>query len=226
MQTRANTQENLPYYPIFLNVRDRSCLVVGGGRVGARKAGTLVSAGAKVTVVSPCFCGRLADMQGIFKEKRVFHPRDLAGMFLVFAATSDARVNRQVLKHARAARVWCNSADEPDQGDFILPAVMNQGDLICAVSTCGASPALARKIRNELSCAYGPEYAQFLVLMRAIRRKLLASGHDPDGHKQVFRAMMETNLPALVAVGDIAAIDAVLYQLLGSGFTFNDLIPQ
>lgn len=226
MQTRANTQENLPYYPIFLNVKDRSCLVVGGGRVGARKAGTLVSAGAQVTVVSPCFCGRLVDMPGIFKEKRVFHPRDLAGMFLVFAATSDARVNRQVLKHARAARVFCNCANEPDQGDFILPAVMNQGDLICAVSTCGASPALARKIRNDLSCAYGPEYAQFLVLMRAIRRKLLVSGHDPDGHKQVFRTIMETNLPALVADGNIAAIDTVLYQLLGSGFKVNDLIPQ
>jgi precorrin-2 dehydrogenase/sirohydrochlorin ferrochelatase len=165
-------------------------------------------------------------MQGIRREKRTFHSRDLAGMFLVFAATSDAQVNRQVLNQARAARVWCNSADDPDQGDFILPAVMNQGDLVCAVSTCGASPALARKIRDELSCAYGPEYGQFLVLMRAVREKLLASGHDPDGHKQVFRAMMETSLPALVAAGDTAAIDAVLYQLLGSGFKLNDLIPQ
>ena len=226
MQTRENTKQNLPYYPIFLNVRDRSCLVVGGGRVGARKTATLVSAGARVTVVSENFCDQLAAMPGIRKKRQGFHPRDLAGMFLVFAATSDAGVNRRILAHARAARVLCNSADEPDQADFILPAVMSQGDLICAVSTCGASPALAKKIRNDLSGAYGPEYATFLVLMKAIREKLLASGHDPDGHKQIFRAMMEKNLPALVAAENLTAIDAVLFELLGSGFKVNDLISK
>jgi precorrin-2 dehydrogenase / sirohydrochlorin ferrochelatase len=226
MQTRVNTRATLKYYPVFLCVKDRQCLVVGGGRVGARKAATLVSAGARVTVVSTEFCDRLAAMPDIRQKKKAFHPRDLEGMFLVFAATNDAGLNQQILARARATRVLCNGPDSPDDGDFILPAVMNQGDLICAVSTCGASPALAKKIREDLAQAYGPEYATFLVLMKAIREKLLASGYDPEGHKQIFTAVMEKNLPALVAVGDIPAIDTILSELLGRGFLFNDLISQ
>jgi precorrin-2 dehydrogenase/sirohydrochlorin ferrochelatase len=216
----------MKYYPIFLNVKDRPCLVAGGGQVGARKAKTLVSAGAWVTVVSPEFCDHLTEMPGIRKIKRCFDPKDLDQIFLVFAATGEMRVNRQIQNLARKARVLCNSADAPDQGDFILPAVMNRGDLICAVSTCGASPALARKIRMDLDQAYGPEYATFLVLMKAVREKLLASGHDPDGHKHIFRTMMERNLPGLVAANDMAAIDAVLHELLGSQFNVKELIPQ
>lgn len=216
----------MKYYPIFLNVKDRPCLVVGGGRVGARKTATLVSAGAWVTVVSPEFGDQLAAMPGIQREHRFFHPKDLDGVFLVFAATSDTAVNQWILTEAQKARILCNSADAPDQGDFILPAVMNRGDLICAVSTSGASPALARKIRMDLDQAYGPEYAAFLELMGAVREKLLASGHDPDDHQQIFRAMMKKNLPGLLAANDIHAVDAILHELLGSGFEVKDLIPQ
>ena len=216
----------MKYYPIFLNVKDRACLVAGGGRVGARKAETLLSAGAAVTVVSPEICEQLAVLPGVQKKERFFEPGDLDGVFLVFAATSDAAVNRWILAEAGKAGVLCNSADAPDQGDFILPAVMNRGDLICAVSTSGASPALARKIRMELDQAYGPEYAAFLVLMRAVREKMLASGHDPDGHRQIFKEMLEKNLPGLLAANDISAVDAILYGLLGSGFKTKDLIAQ
>ena len=216
----------MKYYPIFLNVKDRPCLVVGGGRVGARKTSTLVSAGASVTVVSPEFGDQLAAMPGIQREHRFFDPEDLDGVFLVFAATSDTAVNQWILAEAQKARILCNSADAPDQGDFILPAVMNRGDLICAVSTSGASPALARKIRMDLDQAYGPEYAAFLELMGAVREKLLASGHDPDDHQQIFRAMMKKNLPGLLAANDIHAVDAILHELLGSGFEVKDLIPQ
>jgi precorrin-2 dehydrogenase/sirohydrochlorin ferrochelatase len=216
----------MKYYPIFLNVKDRRCLVAGGGRVGARKAETLLSAGALVTVVSPEFCDQLAAMTGVQKERRFFDPGDLEGVFLVFAATSDPAVNQRIQAEARKAGVLCNSADEPDQGDFILPAVMNRGDLICAVSTCGASPALARKIRMDLDQAYGPEYATFLMLMKRVREKLLAAGHDPDGHRRVFRALMEKDLPGLLAANDIPAVDAVLRDVLGSGFEVTVLIPQ
>jgi precorrin-2 dehydrogenase / sirohydrochlorin ferrochelatase len=216
----------MKYFPVFLNVRDRNCLVVGGGRVGTRKAKTLVRAGALVTVVSKNMCEALEKMPGIVLKRRAFHPGDLEGMFLVFAATDDAPQNQQVLTGARAARVPCNSADAPERGDFILPAVMDQGDLICAVSTCGASPVLAKKIRDDLAQAYGPEYAMFLLLMKGIRQKLLAAGHDPEGHKLIFRALMEKNLPTLIAAKEIAAIDTVLYELLGNGFVFTDLTSQ
>lgn len=216
----------MKYYPVFLHVKDRNCLVAGGGRVGTRKAATLVRSGAQVTVVSKKMCEKLEKLPGIVLKKRAFHPRDLDDMLLVFAATNDAEQNRQILEQAKAAGVLCNSADAPEEGDFILPGVTNRGDLICAVSTCGASPALARKIRQDLDRTYGPEYATFLVLMKAIRKKLLASGHDPDGHKLVFRQVMEKNVPALIADQDITAIDTILFDLLGSGFSFQDLTSQ
>ncbi|MCA1794556.1 MAG: bifunctional precorrin-2 dehydrogenase/sirohydrochlorin ferrochelatase [Desulfotignum sp.] len=216
----------MKYYPVFLDTRGRNCLVVGGGRVGTRKAKTLVRSGAYVTVVSKKMCEALEKLPGIVVKRRAFHPGDLEGMFLVFAATNDAGLNQQVLTDARAVRVLCNSADAPGQGDFILPAVMEQGDLICAVSTCGASPVLAKKIRDDLAQAYGPEYAMFLLLMKAIRKKLLAAGHDPQGHKMIFRALMEKNLPALIAAKDFAAIDTALFELLGNGFDSTDLISQ
>ncbi|HKJ99937.1 MAG TPA: bifunctional precorrin-2 dehydrogenase/sirohydrochlorin ferrochelatase [Desulfotignum sp.] len=216
----------MKYYPVFLKIKAKKCLVAGGGRVGTRKATTLVRSGARVTVVAKKMCEELEKLPGIALEKRAFQPRDLAGIFLVFAATNDAQQNRQILAYARAAGVWCNSVDAPEQGDFILPAVTSRGDLICAVSTCGASPALARKIRQDLDRTYGPEYATFLMLMRAIRTKLLAFGHDPEGHKMVFRQVMEKNIPALIADQDIPAIDTILAELLGSGFCFQDLISQ
>lgn len=216
----------MKYYPVFLNVKEKNCLVAGGGRVGTRKAATLVRSGARVTVVAKKMCQELEKLPEIALEKRAFQPRDLDGMFLVFAATNDAQQNRQILAHARAAGVWCNSADAPEKGDFILPAVTSRGDLLCAVSTCGASPALARKIRQDLDRAYGPEYATFLVLMKAIRKRLLATGHDPEGHKTVFRQVMEKNVPALIAEQDITAIDTILAELLGSGFSFQDLTSQ
>jgi len=216
----------MKYYPVFLNVKEKNCLVVGGGRVGTRKAATLVRSGARVTVVAKKMGEALGKLPGIALEKRTFQPRDLAGMFLVFAATNDAQQNRQILEHAKSAGVLCNSADAPEEGDFILPAVSNRGDLICAVSTCGASPAVARKIRQDLDRTYGPEYATFLVLMKAIRKRLLASGHDPEGHKMVFRQVMEKNVPALIAAKDIPAIDIILSELLGTGFSFQDLTSQ
>ncbi len=188
----------MKYYPIFLTVKDRRCLVAGGGRIGARKAKTLVSAGASVTVVSPEFCEALTAVPGIQKKKRSFEPADLDGIFLVYAATADPAVNQRILAEARKAGVLCNSADAPDEGDFILPAVMTRGDLVFAVSTSGASPALARKIRMDLMQRYGPEYDEFLGLMRAVRKKLLASGHDPEGHRQIFRTLLDKNLPGFL----------------------------
>ncbi len=107
-------------------------------------------------------------------------------MFLVFAATNDARLNRQIMEDAKKAGILCNLADAPDDGNFILPSILEQGDLVCAVSTSGASPALARKIRKDLDHYFGPEYGLFLILLGNIREKLLADGHDPKRHKQIF----------------------------------------
>ena len=225
MQTRDKTQESMGYYPIFLNLADRFCLVVGGGGVGTRKALMLKRCGARVQVVTPQASPELSQA-GIEIIQRGYEPGDLEDVFLVFAATGDNELNRRVTEDAAARNILCNSADDPKGGDFILPAVVQRGDLLCAVSTSGASPALARKIRQDLEGFFGPEYAPFLTLMKAIRNRLLARGHDPEGHKQIFRRLVALDIPGLIAGNDIAAVDAALAEIIGPEFTYRNLMPQ
>ncbi len=225
MQTSGKTQETTGYYPIFLNLEGRKCLVVGGGGVGTRKALMLNRCGADVQVVAPRISEALKATD-IPVHERPYDPRDLEGIFLVFAATGDAGINRAVTADAAQRQILCNSADDPGAGDFILPAVVRRGDLICAVSTSGASPALAKKVRRDLESLFGPEYEPFLILMAQIRTRLLAQGHDPDGHREIFRKLVHMDLPDLIANGDIAAIDAVLEDLLGPDYSYRNLMSQ
>jgi len=218
----------MKYYPIFLDVTERPCLVVGGGSVGTRKALGLAKANARVRVVSLEFSQALADIssENICLDKKPFDSGDLNGAALVFAATDSEALNARVREAARQAGVLCNIADGKDKGDFILPSVVNRGDLQVAVSTSGASPALAKKLGRELGILFGPEYETMLTLMANIREKMLAKGHDPEGHRNVFTALADQDLPALIAAGNTKEIDAVLARLLGQGFTFEGLASR
>ncbi len=218
----------MKYYPIFLDISGKTCLVVGGGKVGARKAKGLANAGARVRVVSLEFDKRLSDpcANGIHKEKKAFEPDDLRGVSLVFAATDNMALNTEVRDACRRAGILCNIADGMDKGDFILPAVVDRGALQVAVSTGGTSPAVARQLRMELEERFGPEYTHMLTLMANVRKTLLDQGHDPQGHKIIFRTLAQAGLPALIAGGKIKEIDALLTGLLGEGFTYERLAGQ
>ncbi len=218
----------MKYYPVFLDVKDRFCLVVGGGRVGTRKALGLVAAHARVRVVSLGFSNDLVEARSerLCLDKKPFEVSDLAGVCLVFAATDSRKMNARVRDAARQAGILCNIADGKDKGDFILPALVTRGDLQVAVSTGGASPALAKRLRRELETLFGPEYEIMLRLMAAVRAKMIAQGHDPEGHKKIFTDLVSQELPAMIAGRNIKKIDAVLARLPGDGFTFEDLVGQ
>jgi precorrin-2 dehydrogenase/sirohydrochlorin ferrochelatase len=216
----------MKYYPIFLDVKDRDCLVVGGGDVGTRKAMGLFRSGAGVRVISKAFSETLEGVSGIRLACKPYETSDLDNTFLVFAATSSRDLNSRIQEDAKQKNILCNIADAPDRSDFILPSVVERGDLVCAVSTSGSSPALAKKIRKDLMQMFGPEYGAFLLLMGNIRRKMLEVGHNPASHKKIFSAMVETDLPALIAAKDETRIDAVLVELLGPGVDYKSLVPQ
>ncbi len=218
----------MKYYPVFLDISGKTCLVVGGGKVGARKAKGLLAAGASVRVVSLEFDRALSEpcLSGIHKQQKAFEPDDLNGVSLVFAATDNMALNTEVRNACHRAGILCNIADGMDKGDFILPAVVDRGDLQVAVSTGGASPAFARQLRMELEGMFGPEYTSMLTLMANVRKVLLDRGHDPEGHKTIFRTLAQAGLPALIANGEIKDIDTLLTELLGEGFTYERLAGQ
>ena len=214
------------YYPVCLAVQDKKCLVVGGGSVGVRKVKTLVDCGAQVTVVTLELVDTLralAESGQITTHIRGYRSSDLEQIFLVIGATSDRQLNEQISREADAKNILCNIADVPEACNFILPAVVQRGDLQLSISTSGQSPAFAKHLRQELEASFGEEYAVFLDLMGSIRRKLLAEEHQPEAHKNLFEQLISGGLLEMIKQQDKTRINVLLKETLGAGFELNQL---
>ena len=162
-------------YPVFLEIAGRPVVVVGGGTVAEGKVKGLLGAGAEVCVVSPALTAGLAEAARageISHRHRVYRDGDLSGFALAFIATGDPRINAAVAAEGRRRRVWVNAADDPAHCDFILPSVVRRGALAVAVSTGGASPAVARAVREELERHLGDDYAALVDVAGDVRRAL------------------------------------------------------
>lgn len=203
------------YYPVALDLRGRPCLIVGGGAVALRKAGGLVAAGADVTVVAP-ECLPMPD--GVTVALRPFVDADLDGVALAMAATDDRELNARVARLARERGVWVNVADDPKAGDAILPAVARRGDLQIAVSTGGASPALAQRLRERLEDEFGPEYAELVALLGALRAawepRAIAAGVPPAARRAAWHAVLDLPLAGMLADGGRTEAEALAQAIL------------
>lgn len=217
----------MKYYPAYLDVNNRNCIVVGGGQVGTRKVGTLLSCGANVTVISPEATETLEQMAAngdIVLKRRAYKSSDLDAAFLVIGATDNQPVNKQIHHDAEAAQRLCNIADQPELCNFVLPSIINRGDLSIAISTAGKSPAFAKHLRRQLQSQFGPEHGDLLELMGAIRSQLLATEHAPEAHKPLFEALIQGGLLDLVKKKDINNINKLLAKVLGPGYTYAELM--
>ena len=217
----------MKYYPIHLDIKNRNCLVVGGGAVGTRKANTLLECGAGVTVVSPNptpQLTKLASEGAIRLIRRAYRFADLNGAFLVIGATDDESLNQQISNDAALTHTLCNIADRPEVCNFILPSIIQRGDLVITISTSGKSPALAKQLRQKLETQFGKEYAEFLLLMGAIRKKLLSRAHEPEAHKTLFNQLIDSDLIQLMQAGKTEEINSLLYKILGEGFKIEALL--
>lgn len=181
------------YYMACLDLERRSCLVVGGGAVALEKVRGLLECGARVTVVAPEVCAELRELDVEILE-RPYHSSDLDGRFLVIAATSRARVNDRVSRDARARSLLCNVADDPERCTFILPAVVRRGPLAIAVSTSGASPALAQRLRDEAAELLRPEYADLATRLRELRPWARANLRTYDARRRFFARLVAEEL--------------------------------
>ena len=182
----------MPLFAAFLKLAGRRCLVVGAGPVAQEKIESLLRAGAKISVVAPAATPRVqvwARAGKIRWQRRRFRSNDLAGMFLVVAATSSPKLHGEIFQQARRRGVLCNSVDDPAHCDFYYGAVVRRGDLQIAISTGGHSPALAQRLRKKLEKQVGAEYQRFVARLGAAREKLFAKPISAARRKELLHAL-------------------------------------
>jgi precorrin-2 dehydrogenase/sirohydrochlorin ferrochelatase len=197
----------MKYYPIYLDLRDRPCLIVGGGQVAERKTLSLVEAGANVTVISPSLTQKLQELSQsgkIIHLPKTFDDKDLTGALLVIAATDSREVNTSIGRLCKKRNILVNVVTPPDESSFIVPSVVERGELLIAVSTSGMSPALS-KIRQELEERYGPEYEVFRK-MSMLRARLMDEVKD-DGIRRNPASLADSDVISLLKEGKIHDAD-------------------
>src|SRR5262245_27962968 len=192
------------YYPVYLDLKDRNVLVVGGGEIAQGKILQLVEAGARVSVVSPTLTPRLAEMA----EQRVidyhagnFATHDLLGASLVISATGNQEVNEKVARLASERKMLCNVVDQPALSNFITPALITRGDLQISVSSSGGSPTLTQRVNRALAGFTGEEYGDLAALQANIRSGVNKRAADFEQRRGVLRAVIESDALALLREG-------------------------
>lgn len=208
------------YYPVYIDLGNRRCVVVGGGAVAERKVGTLLERGADVVVISPevtADLGRLASEGAIAHVPRAYRSGDLEGAWLVFGATDDRPTNVAVFEEAQARGVPANVIDDPELCSFIVPSIVTRGDLQIAISTGGASPALAKRIRVALEAEFGPEYETLMELLGRFRHRIMAEVTSPSSRRRIFETVADSDVLERIRAGAAPSVDELVEEFVQNG---------
>ncbi len=210
-----------------MNLRGKRVVVVGGGRVAGRKVRGLLDTGAAITVVSPEL---QPDLKKLALEDRVEWVQDMfhASMLdrypetvLVFGATDNREASQAIYEASVERGIPCNIADVPELCSFVVPAVITQGDLMIAISTGGASPALARRIREDLQRHFGPEYGEMTRVMGELRKLVLSGSASSDENKRLFLEIVDSEILTALKANDREKVVSILKAILP-----EDIDPQ
>src|SRR5262245_5092574 len=205
------------FFPVYLNLTGKRVVVIGGGEVAERKVASLSGSGAAITVVSPTLTPqllRLAESNLIQWQKRKFMSGDCSGAALILSATNDPTISREVWEEAKKAGILINTADQPSLCDFIMPAVVRRGDLAVAISTGGASPALAATLREKLSDMFGPEYGELLEMLSRARSEIQQRFPDEGDRKALHYRLLDSNLIGLLKRQDHEGAERLLRKMI------------
>lgn len=207
--------KSLKYYPVFLDIKGKKCVIVGGGEVALRKAERLLDCGAKVLVISPQLVPELAAL----KDKNLIShiAAGYSGNFidkaaLIIGATDDEKINAQISQDARDRGIPVNIVDDPQKCDFILPSLVQRGDLVMAIGTGGKSPALARHLREELEAGYGDEYKILLNILGTLRTKM---EKNTGAGKTWFESLMAADILESIKNGDTKKVKDMVKKITG-----------
>jgi uroporphyrin-III C-methyltransferase / precorrin-2 dehydrogenase / sirohydrochlorin ferrochelatase len=204
----------MDFLPIFLNVKGKHCLVVGGGEVAKRKAGVLLEAGASVRAVAPEIEPALAELQGVETIVARFEAQHLDGVALVIAATNDRSVNQQVSQQAHMRNIPVNVVDSPDLCSFIMPSILDRSPLMVAFSSGGASPVLTRMLRGKLEALIPQGYSRLTAFSARFRDTIKARFTNPAKRRMFWENILEGVVAEKVLAGDEASAEAMLISLL------------
>jgi precorrin-2 dehydrogenase/sirohydrochlorin ferrochelatase len=205
------------YYPMMMNITGRRCVVIGGGKVAERKVASLLEAGAMVVLVSPAMTPSLSSMakNGIIEHlPRRYRRGDLKRAFLCVVATNDRRLQKRICKEAQDQGVLANIVDSEEDCDFLVPSYFRRGDLTISISTSGKSPALAKKIRNDLQELYGWEYEVLLRVLTWARPRIMEEVKDPKRRQSILERTARPELLALVRQSDPGSLPERVWAYL------------
>lgn len=194
----------MAFYPLYIDIESKKCVVVGGGDVAERKVISLIECGADVKVVSPQFTSgltRLAEEGRIDAIKRGYEPGDLEGATLAIVATDNHELNRKVYQEASNNNILVNVVDTPELCSFIVPSTVRRGDLVISISTSGSCPALAKNIRKQLQQLFGGEYAAYCDVLRDFRAKVTELYDDPEERKRALNRLIDSDVVKLLKEG-------------------------
>ncbi len=209
------------YYPIYVQLRQQPCVVIGGGKIAQGKVEGLLAAEAQVTVIAPELTPqlhKLAQEKQITYHARTYQPGDLADAFMVICATDQADINHQVWQEASTNRQLVNVVDDTPRCNFIAPSILRKGDLTIAISTSGKAPALAVRLKERLQREIGPEYERFLELAGALREPLAQHIPDFDTRKALWYELVDSEILEALAHGEEILARAIISQLVGFDF--------
>ena len=205
------------FYPIFIELEGKTVLVVGGGNVAQRKTETLLKFGASIRIVSRELTQKLKKLVESKEIRHIgeeFKDEHLNGALLVIAATDDKLLNQKISESARVKNLLINAVDQPSDCNFIVPSIINRGDLLIAISTSGKSPALAKRIRKDLEGQFGSEYEVFLALMGRLRTEILSLGLSQKENSRIFNEIVESDILKSMAQDDWEGVESALRCIL------------
>ncbi|WP_458408137.1 precorrin-2 dehydrogenase/sirohydrochlorin ferrochelatase family protein [Anaerotignum sp.] len=177
----------MSYFPFFMEIKDKQCLVVGGGKVALRKIEKLLPFGVEITVVSPAFCAELEWMAGILRIQRKFHPADIEGKLFVIGATDDEAVNEEISILCREKNIPVNIVDDPKKCTFFFPALVKQGEFVAGFSTGGGSPLAAQYIRKKVEEAVPNGFDRVVEMLSSVREQVKTEIPDSRKRERVFK---------------------------------------
>lgn len=208
----------MAHYPVYLDLRDRLCVVIGGCAVAEEKARGLLAAGARVTVISPHLTPGLAELAGdggVHVIARRYRWGDLRKAFLAVVADREPAIVETIWKETRGRNVLVNTVDDVPHCDFIAPAIVQRGDLAVAISTNGKAPALAVRLRQRLESELGKEHARFLELAGSVRAPLARLLPDLAKRRDLWYRLIDSDVLQLLRRGDEEAALACFEEILG-----------